>query len=313
MYSHCSKGDLNAWRDLGNPGWGWDDILPYFQKIEHIHLPEDLARSALSTEYIQPEMRGTNGPIQTSFQKDAFNWVQEAWTQLSKNMGYPTATDPRTGSSLGLFNQLTAVDPKTSTRSYAASTYLVEAEKRPNFTVVTETLVRRVLLDKSGTGREARASSVELESAGTTFTVQARKEVILCTGSIQSPQILELSGIGSRSILEKHGIEVVVENDNVGENLQDHVIVPISFEVNDGVPTAEAFRDNPEIVPQLMELYAKTGGGPFAAAPTTTGFLSVDMVAPNLDFETLARSGPKLPGKQLEILIAQMKDPKESE
>lgn len=104
--------------------------------------------------------------IHTSWQSDAFNWVQENWAKQSKAMGYPTATDPRTGTSLGMFNQLTCIDPKDNTRSYAATTYLAKAEEegRGNLTVVTESVVRRVLFDR--TAAKPRAVGVEMETHG---------------------------------------------------------------------------------------------------------------------------------------------------
>ena len=219
MYSHCSKMDLDIWRDLGNEGWGYDDLKPYMEKVEHIHLPNNETRKALSTEYIQPELRGKNGPVHTSFPSSAFNFIQESWVKTSEVLGYPNATDPRTGSSLGLFNQLVTVDPKTSTRSYAATTYLAEAEHRSNLTVVTETMVRKILFDRSS--GKPRASGVELENGGAVLKVHAKKEMLLCAGAVQSPQLLELSGIGQKEVLRKYGIDVVVDSPGVGENLQD--------------------------------------------------------------------------------------------
>ncbi|KAK4631006.1 Dehydrogenase citC [Fulvia fulva] len=313
MYSHCSKSDLNIWRDLGNEGWGWDDIIPYFQKVEHMHIPSDETREALNTEYIQPGLRGTSGMIQTSFPKDSFTWLQDAWTKTSKSMGYPTVNDPRTGTSLGLFNQLNTVDPKTSKRSYAASTYLAAAEGRPNLFVVTETFVKQILWSAVRQGGTVRASGVELESGGDSFVVEATKEVLITAGSVQSPQILELSGIGQRKVLEKHGIEVVVENHNVGENLQDHPMVIMPFRAKEGVATLEALREHPELAAQFMDMYVKTGTGPFAATPTCTGFLSKQMVAPEVDLSHLMKAGHGLPERQLQLLKAQIEDSKEAE
>ncbi|KAF7194104.1 Dehydrogenase citC [Pseudocercospora fuligena] len=310
MYSHCSKMDLDSWRDVGNEGWGYDDLKPYMEKVEHMHLPNDETRKALSTEYIQPELRGKNGPVHTSFPSSAFNFIQESWVQTSKALGYPNATDPRTGSSLGLFNQLVTVDPRSSTRSYAATTYLAEAEGRSNLTVVTETMVRKILFDRSS--GKPRASGVELEDGGTVLKVHAKKEVLLCAGAVQSPQILELSGVGQKEVLRKYGIDVVVDSRGVGENLQDHPLVVLSWEVNDGIPTGETFRDNPHVLGEVMKTYAETRGGPLAAAPTTTGFLSTTSFMPGTGIEALACSGPELPERQRDLLMKQLVDQSEA-
>ncbi|KAK4505388.1 hypothetical protein PRZ48_003351 [Zasmidium cellare] len=311
MYSHCSKSDLDIWRDLGNPGWGWDDIIPYFQRIERMHLPSDPTRTALSTEYIQPSLRGTSGMIHTSWQSDAFNWAQEAWAKQSKAMGYPTSTDPRTGTSLGLFNQLTCVDPSDGTRSYAATTYLKAAEGRPNLKVVTESVVRKILWDT--TGANPRAVGVEMETGGSTTQIKASKEVLICGGVIQSPQLLELSGVGQRSLLEKHNIPVIVENESVGENLQEHPMVVLSWAVKPGHSTAEHLRDDPSLLNQAMSLYAASHSGPMAAATTTTGFLDLNSVTqPGTDWTSLATPDTHLPPRQLDLLMTQLQDKKEA-
>ncbi|KAF2165237.1 GMC oxidoreductase [Zasmidium cellare ATCC 36951] len=311
MYSHCSKSDLNIWRDLGNPGWGWTDIIPYFQRIERMHLPSDPTRTALSTEYIQPSLRGTSGMIHTSWQSDAFSWAQETWPKQSKAMGYPTSTDPRTGTSLGLFNQLTCVDPKDGTRSYAATSYFVAAEGRKNLTVVTESVVKKILWDTSGS--KPRAIGVEMETNSSTIQVQATKEVLLSAGTIQSPQLLELSGIGDPTLLQTHDIPLVVSNPSVGENLQEHPMVVLSWTTKPGHPTAEHLRDDPSLLAQAMDTYAKTGGGPMAAAVTTTGFLDLHSVTrPGTDWSALATPDTHLPQRQLDLLMTQLEDKKEA-
>jgi choline dehydrogenase-like flavoprotein len=95
-----------------------------------------------------------------------------------------------------------------------------------------------------------------------THTITAANEVILSTGAIQSPQLLELSGIGDPQLLAQHGIKVVADNPNVGENMQDHALVPISFEAEDGVPTADSFLRDPEMLKSFLQMYEKDGSGP---------------------------------------------------
>ena len=134
--------------------------------------------------------------------------------------------DPRTGSAIGGFNQLTTIDPKHTRRSYAARDYYEPNAGRENLTVLTGALVSKVELEKNTD--VAVATGVSFLVNGASHTVKANKEVLVCGGSINSPQILELSGIGSSAVLVKAGVDVIVENAGVGENLNDHGICAMS-------------------------------------------------------------------------------------
>jgi choline dehydrogenase len=150
---------------------------------------------------------------------DEISWIQDVWPKTILNAGYKPSKDPRSGSAIGGFNQLNTVDPKHNRRSYAAREYY-----EPNADRASDS--------------NARATGVQFIVDGTTHTVKVSKEVIVCGGSINSPQILELSGIGSSNILQKAGVNVVVENSGVGKNLNDHtatgvVIVSTTHIAND--------------------------------------------------------------------------------
>lgn len=131
--------------------------------------------------------------------------------------------DPRTGSAIGGFNQLLTVDPEHARRSYAARDYYEPNAGRENLSVLTGALVTKIDLEKKE-GEDAVATGVCFSVNGTSHTVKANKEVIVCGGTINSPQVLELSGIGSPAVLKKAGVEVVVELPSVGDNLNDHVV-----------------------------------------------------------------------------------------
>jgi choline dehydrogenase len=142
-------------------------------------------------------------------------------------LGLLAKSDPRDGLALGGYTNLLNLDLKGRKRSYAATEYYLPVKERTNLKVLTGALVEKIILEKSKKkGGDILATGVKYSNGA---VANARKEVILCAGSIGSPQILELSGIGNKDVLEKNGIEVLVENDNVGENLQDHVYVPIRF------------------------------------------------------------------------------------
>jgi choline dehydrogenase-like flavoprotein len=203
------------------------------------------------------------------------------WPETCINAGYPVPKDPRSGSAIGGFNQLTTVDPKTVQRSYSARAYYEPNKDRPNLTVLTDALVSKIEFDNSGSG-DVTATGVQFLVNGTKYTVKANKEVIVSGGAINSPQILELSGIGSRSLLEKAGIDVVIDNPNVGENLNDHSATGVVFGAKDEFPTAEVIFRNPEIAQQAMGAYLEHKAGPFTNSPTTCGFTSLARVDPNL-------------------------------
>ncbi|KAF2110132.1 hypothetical protein BDV96DRAFT_501686 [Lophiotrema nucula] len=285
MFSMASRQDLDNWAELGNRGWGFNDLAPYYRKFETYNPPSKILSSKINDKYVDPLLRGTNGPIQISFCEADFQWQQEAWPETCMNAGYPMPKDPRSGSALGGFNQLTTVDPKTLTRSYAARNYYEPNKDRPNLSVLTEALVAKIVLEKGSTG-EAKATGVQFIKDGATHTVSANKEVIVSGGVVNSPQILELSGIGGADVLQKAGVEVVVDNANVGENLNDHSATGVVVGVKDEYPTAEVLLRNPEIAQQAMEGYLTHKAGPFTNAPTTTGFASLKMVDPELDAES---------------------------
>lgn len=146
--------------------------------------------------------------------------MQTIWPETVTNAGYKPAKDPRTGSAIGGFNQLNTVDPTHKRRSYAARSYYEPNAARPNLALQLNALVSRIVLEKSGS--DAKATGVEFIVDGVKHTVKANREVIVCGGAINSPQILELSGIGEPSILRTAGIDTVVELPGVGENLNDH-------------------------------------------------------------------------------------------
>jgi choline dehydrogenase-like flavoprotein len=157
-----------------------------------------------------------------------------------------------------------SLDPKTKTRSFAVTGYLgSKVQGRKNLRVVTEALVQRVILKKED-GNVAAVGGQFLLPSGEPTTIKVNKEVILCAGAFHSPTTLELSGIGNPELLQKYGIDVIVANPNVGENLQDHAMCAISFEA-DSVKTADAMVRDPSIMPALLDMYQKDRSGPLGA------------------------------------------------
>lgn len=230
MFSMSSKKDLDNRAELGNEGWGFDDMAKYYRKFETYNPPSKELSAKINDKYIDPMLRGMDGPLQVSFSKGDFAWFQEAWMQTCLNLGYPQPKDPRSGSALGGFNQLTTIDPKHVRRSYSARAFYEPNSKRSNLSILTNELVSKMDFDKIRSALSTdTATGVQFITNGTSYTVKAKKEVIVCGGVINSPQILELSGVGSASLLQKYGIDVIVDNPNVGENLNDHSATGLCF------------------------------------------------------------------------------------
>ncbi|KAF5010677.1 hypothetical protein F66182_15430, partial [Fusarium sp. NRRL 66182] len=184
-------------------------------------------------------VQGQSGPIQVSFGDGPFPAFNGAWPKIFENLGHKLTGDPMSGVAKGAFCGPGSIDPTTRARSHAGVAYYnEEVAKRPNLRVVTEILVEKILLEKDG-GKDAIATGVlYCAKDGVQKTVSAKREVILAAGSIKTPHLLELSGIGNSTLLKSHGITTIIENSNVGENLQEHGFVPFSWEAAEGQATA---------------------------------------------------------------------------
>ncbi|CAN9167330.1 alcohol oxidase [Alternaria alternata] len=319
MFSMASKQDLDNWGELGNKGWSFDDMIPYYRKFERYHPASETLGKAVDDKYLDKSLRGTSGPVHVSFAKTDVTWGQDVWPKTIANAGYSPAKDPRTGSAIGGFNQLSTVDPEHNRRSYAAREYYEPNADRPNMTLVTHALVSKVELKQ--TAGQVKATGVEFTVDGTTHTMKAHKEVIVCGGTINSPQILELSGIGSPAVLDKAGVETIVDLPGVGENLNDHTATGFVLGVKDEYPTAEAFKD-PAIMQQALEAYITHKAGPFAGPPGTTGFASLSKIEPDFPnaeshiqslLQDFASKHPDAdPAGRNAMLARQLLDPKEA-
>ena len=216
-----------------------------------------------------PEAEG-DGPIQVTI-GEGFNVNNKAWMKtFAAELNLELSTDPRQGKALGAFQNQSTIDPVTKTRSYAASAYYTpEIAKRPNLVVLTETLVSRVIFD-TASGTDALGVEV-ITKDGQTKQILAGTEVILSAGALQTPQILELSGVGDRHLLEKHGIPVVFDDPNVGEHVQDHPVVCQSFEVADGVLSGDVLRD-PNVFQALLDMYQASRDGPLGQSSISVAY-----------------------------------------
>lgn len=164
-----------------------------------------------------PKYHGTTGPIATTFAR-WFVSASAAFLPTLEALGVPWNKEPLGGDNIGGCVSLSSIDAAAARRSYSATAYLAPNAERPNLVVLTNATAGRIVFNAR---REARG--VEFWVGGERFLASVTREVIVAAGTVQSPQILELSGIGGKEeVLDPLGIECVVDNPNVGENLQEH-------------------------------------------------------------------------------------------
>ncbi|KAM0323704.1 hypothetical protein ACHAQA_008641 [Verticillium albo-atrum] len=279
FWTHASQQDVNNWGELGNKGWSWKELAPYFKKSETFVPPSKQLTEDLRLEFVDPKAHGYKGPIVNAF-PDRFSPILPAWIRTFENLDLGVNGDPRDGLAVGGFANPLNIDPERRERSYAANAYLGLVRQQKNLKVVTAAFVNKILVDE--VRNAAVATGVEWTHGGVTQKSTARKEVILSAGSIASPQILELSGIGNKDLLKKHGIQVKVHSPNVGENLQDHLYVPLGYATEAGVPTNEDFA-NGTFFEEQLKLYVETRSGRLSTAGASSGLLSLPQIASTLD------------------------------
>jgi choline dehydrogenase len=200
--------EYDHWRNLGCTGWGYDDMLPIFKRLEDF--PEG-----------DPSIRGRGGPIHCT-PLTRFDPLSDAFLDACSEAGYRNLPDYNDGSYEGAF--YLQYSTRNGWRNSTPVGYLNPALKRSNLTVLPNAIVTRVVLEGK------RATGVAFRLGETSLTVKARREVILSAGPLASPKILELSGIGNSEVLQKHGIAVQHHLPGVGENLRDHPNTRITYE-----------------------------------------------------------------------------------
>jgi choline dehydrogenase len=207
LYLRGQSADYDHWRQLGNTGWSFDDVLPYFRRSEDQERGEDA-------------LHGVGGPLAVSNVCEPHP-LCEAFIESAQQAGFPRNDDFNgpTQEGAGYF-QLTA---RNGRRCSTAVGYLKEARRRPNLAIETNALASRILFE----GR--RAVGIEYRRGDQTRTVRANREVILAGGAFNSPQLLQLSGVGPALLLRSFGIDVVADMQGVGADLQDHLQVRMQY------------------------------------------------------------------------------------
>lgn len=264
LYVRGQKEDYDGWADLGNEGWDWDSVLPYFKKAENNVNGAD-------------DAHGDSGPLQVSNQK-APRPISEAFIEASTHMQMRRVEDFNAGNNEGAGYWQTTIHhskDKNGERCTAAAAYLFPVmDQRPNLTVVTKARTTKVLFDGK------RAVGVEYRVGKQTHQAKADKEVILCAGAFQSPQILQLSGVGRPQDITQHGIDMVHELPGVGQNLQDHIDYIMGYKTKDTDNFGIGLRATVKLTSEIFK-WRKHGNSMVASTVTECGsFFKTD---PSLD------------------------------
>lgn len=262
------RDSIDNFAQMGNPGWDYTELQPYYRKFHTFHEPTAEASEAMDLDYADTSLHGTSGPIQVSY-GNYISGITQAWSRTFKALGRKSVADPLSGNALGAVNAPGSINPDKFTRSSAAAGYLTaNVRQRNNLHIITKASVERVLLkEKNGaiTAKGVRYTSGD----GQCHDVHGR-EVILSGGVFNSPQLLELSGIGNAKALQDLEIQSIVDLPGVGENLQDHAMVGISLESTE--PTMDSFRDK-ALMGTAFQEYKEKARGPFTSGTFNQAYL----------------------------------------
>jgi choline dehydrogenase len=248
LYVRGQHEDYDRWRQRGNAGWGYDDVLPYFRKAENQQRGAD-------------KYHGAGGPLPVSDWRHA-DPLSEAFVVAAAETGIPTNPDFNGASQEGAgFFQTTTQRGRRASTAYS---YLRPAKSRSNLHVETAALAQRILFE----GRRARA--VEYRQGDALRTARARREILVSGGAYNSPQLLQLSGVGPAELLKRHGIDIVLDAPGVGNDLQDHLQVRLVTRCSQPV-TLNDIVNHPVRRVMAGARYAAFRRGPLTIAAGTSG------------------------------------------
>ncbi|QUD87108.1 GMC family oxidoreductase [Phenylobacterium montanum] len=268
LYIRGQHSDYDNWRQLGCEGWSWADVKPYFLRAQHQERGD------------MGGMHGVGGPLNVSDVTQKHE-VSDAVIDACVEAGIPRNADVNGAEQEGVcYYQLTV---KNGQRCSAAVAYLHPVMGRSNLRVETEALTGKVLFDGK------RAVGVEFVQHGQKKTAMAAREVILCGGAINSPQLLQLSGVGPGELLREHGIEVLVDAPGVGGNLQDHYVISATYRLKPHVISVNELTKGGRFVGEAIKYLFQRKGLLTLSAAHIAAFCKSrpDLASPDIQFHIL--------------------------
>ncbi|KAF5366691.1 hypothetical protein D9757_013583 [Collybiopsis confluens] len=275
IYQRPTKASLQMWADdVDDQSYNWENFLPYFQKSVDFTPPDLSVRAANATAGFNPEAFSSyGGPLQVSFPKYAqpfSSFMPGGFADIGVN----STEDFNSGSLMGAQYTPGTIDPNGSFRASSQETFLTAAAARTNLEVFDMTMAKKIIFDdqKNAIGVQVNATGFPL------FTINATKEIILSAGALQSPQLLMVSGVGPQATLEALDIPVIHANENVGQNMWDHVLAAITYPISTD-SAARIVNDAQYQADSLVE-WQTNGTGPFSNM--NSDFLAWENVPENM-------------------------------
>ncbi|THU77681.1 hypothetical protein K435DRAFT_558380, partial [Dendrothele bispora CBS 962.96] len=280
IFPRAEKAQYDAWGILNNDSsWSWNALLPYFKKSE-IFTPPNKFQQANGARF-ERDVHGFNeeqGRVKVGFPNFFFQqW--SLWRQTAMRLGFPASPDLGNGSPHAVGVAPASIDPANNTRCSAACAYYTDFADRPNFTVLTNATVIRIIWTEQGRESEITASAVEYIDANNetqVVNVSHGGEVIVSAGTIGTPKILELSGVGNSSILQAAGVKPILNIPSVGENFADHVNSWVNAFTNRYFITNDLLLLHPTFAEQQLNLWFENRTGFYSSVSR-----SLDIAAPS--------------------------------
>ncbi|KAI0086848.1 alcohol oxidase [Irpex rosettiformis] len=301
-WNRGSKPDYDAWSTFadGSSDWGFEALVPYLRDTTTTRQNQTNPYPGIpaneTTADFDPNLVGFSGPIASSY-NDVYVDPPFPYIETLNSIGIPTNPNPDNGNTAGIINSRASLDRSRGVRSYAVE-YYCRSVSQSNFHVLTGAQVTKILFNSSKKGNASlTATGIQYTANSTQFSVNVTKEVVLSAGTIQTPQLLELSGslfilnshktfviinntvtgIGNSTLLNSLNVTTLVDLPGVGENLQDHLFAGVEYEVKPGVLTFDWLHNNATFEAQQTELYKANGTGYFAAFDSTLTWLPFEL------------------------------------
>lgn len=286
VYDRGSAADYNAWESLGNKGWGWSGLEPYFIKGTTFQPPTaDVVKDYNITWDASTYGKG---PLKVSITSNQYADIKDYW-KAWKATGIYVPEDGNAGEAYGPSWYANTMDATTGRRAHARYAYYDPIQSRTNLKILLNTVANKVIFNTSK--KPLMATGVEItDASGKTYTVNAKKEVILAAGAIQTPKLLQLSGIGPKAVLQAAGVKVNLELDAVGSNFQDHPYATVIFNTTTNTfPNQNSLATNATFNATSWAQYEANKTGPYTyARGNALAFISLpDMTK---DFKSIVNS-----------------------
>lgn len=276
MIAYSSAAGLDIWEKLGNKGWNAKTIRPYFSKFQKFIEPSEKTKALFQSEEktnqlpVGSEQKSENSGLITTAVFEGLGTIERDFIKSFNNLDpEPPQADPINGVTRGAYPIPASYNPQTSERSYSVTGYFLPAASRPNLHILTGAHVTKVLFNGK------RAKGVEFLHKGQQHEITAGREVLLSAGAFQSPQLLELSGIGSPGVLANHGIPLIVPNTAVGSNLQDHLITVL---LEPTINKESTIFNDPTRIHQAIGEFMSSRSGPLSKFIGTSAFIPLSEI-----------------------------------